>query len=614
MKHSRMPLTARIHPVICITLLMLISMTCSESRLPPDAISDFGRYNGYSKPIFNNWIRTSRYLAISDSVKLAIDIIRPAKDGKPAEIPLPVVWTLHRYHRALKSNGRIISLVDSYPELQRLIEHGYIVVAVDSRGSGASFGKNVPYSAVQARDAYEITEWLARQSWCDGKVGMFGEAEMGIAQLLAASQSPPHLRAIFPALVTFDVYECIRPGGVYEKHFIDRLARLNYFFDLDHPAVPVDEDSLGGHLIKALADHQQNCYFGDDAGALQCRDDASGELSYQVNNPAAYLANVNKSSIPVYLWGGWLDIYARDVFLWYANLSTPKKLAVGPWAHASHDSTTKAERSELYATELLRWFDFWLKEIDNGIMDEPKIHYTTFADINHWTWHSAGNWLLPELTPEKFYFSGGPSQSIKSVNDGLLTENLPQNSNSRDKYVVDYSASFGKAARWRRPVGNYDMTQNDSKGLTFTTFPLKQDMTVTGHPVVSIYVASSVPNIDFHVYLEEIERSGLSRRVTEGMLRASHRAVSKAPYNKLGLPYHRGFKEDLVSLSETEPAQLVFDLNPTSTVFNAGNRIRVTITCADRGNSETLVLSPPPTVYVYKGKQYPSHISLPVMR
>jgi putative CocE/NonD family hydrolase len=153
---------------------------------------------------------------------------------------------------------------------------------------------------------------------------------------------------------------------------------------------------------------------------------------------------------------------------------------------------------------------------------------------------------------------------------------------------------------------------NDEKGLTYTTPPLAAEVEVTGHPVVHLWVTSSARDGDFFVYLEDISEASYSKYITEGNLRASHRAISTAPYGYLGLPYHRSYAEDIADLPG-QPVELVFDLLPTSYVFDAGHRIRVTITCSDKDTGLTPQLDPPPTVHLYRKADHASYIVLPII-
>ncbi|NDJ77559.1 MAG: CocE/NonD family hydrolase, partial [Chloroflexi bacterium] len=187
----------------------------------------------------------------------------------------------------------------------------------------------------------------------------------------------------------------------------------------------------------------------------------------------------------------------------------------------------------------------------------------------------------------------------------------------QDDYVVDYTTTSGTATRWMAgysgPFGYPDMTANDEKALTYTTPPLEVDTELTGHPVVHLWVTSSADDGDFFVYLEEVESDGTATYLTEGVLRASHRQLSEPPFEYMGLPFQRSYAADLMPLPAGEPVELVFDLQPTSNVFDAGNRIRITVTGADADNYRTPELDPPPTVSIYRSAEYTSYIVLPVI-
>ena len=149
--------------------------------------------------------------------------------------------------------------------------------------------------------------------------------------------------------------------------------------------------------------------------------------------------------------------------------------------------------------------------------------------------------------------------------------------------------------------------------MTYTTKPLDSDIEVTGHPVIHLWVTSTAKDGDFFAYLEEVDANGFSHYITEGTLRASHREISEPPFDYLELPYHRSFEEDRIALPN-EPAELTFDLHPTSNIFDKGHRIRLTITCADKDNALTPEISPPPSVTIFLNTNYSSYISLPVIQ
>lgn len=161
---------ARGIPALVITAVALTG--CAGTR-PLSRHSSFGRYEGYSPQLYEEWTNSSVYVAMRDGVRIAVNISRPAIDGVAVDRPYPVVFAQSRYHRNFLAPHRRGTNVDSVPGLQRLVKHGYVVCTAAIRGTGASFGSCAePFSAAEIQDAVELVGWLAEQPWCDGNVGM----------------------------------------------------------------------------------------------------------------------------------------------------------------------------------------------------------------------------------------------------------------------------------------------------------------------------------------------------------------------------------------------------------------------------------------------------------
>jgi predicted acyl esterase len=608
-------LLARRLPGVLLATALLASCSAAQDAGDVDdgRVSEFGRYEGYSEAVYNGWVNTSRYLEMRDGVRLAVDITFPALNGEIADGRFPVVWTHSRYHRNPGALARffapegaevpeIHSMVDAQEDLQLLVKHGYVVAAVQVRGGGASFGTYQGlFSEAETDDAREMIEWFATQPWSDGNVGMYGGSYLGITQYMAASEGHPALKAIFPNVAGMDMYDQLYPGGVYRSDMIDHWGGLTRNLDVEWPAPPVQGDEDGTPLLRAaIAEHENNWDVGKEYGSGTFRDHDVPTLTWLEHGPTGVLE-------------------VLDALLYWANYEGPQKVGIGAWSHgAMPDSALMAHRAHLTTIEQLRWFDYWLKGIDNGIMDESPVHYAVMNDPGDWTWESSDTWPIPGTEETRFYLGEGPSGSVESVNDGVLTIEPPAGDAPFDTYQVDLTTTTGTTTRWDNAVGGAplmiyeDLAPNDRKSLTYTTPPLEEDLTVTGHPLVSLWMTSSTNDGEIIVLLEEVDESGVARYVTEGVLRASHRRLAEAPWgDNMGLPFQRSFREDREPLPAGEPAEVIMDLLPTATVFNAGKRIRVTIMGADADNLE--LPEGAPTYHVYRGGAHPSSIVLPVV-
>lgn len=572
------------------------------------------RPSGAARGSGTDWVRTSQYISVRDGTRLAADIIRPMRDGAVVSGPLPVLWSMCRYLRASRQNGNLRTIIDELPWLLTLLDNGYIIVAVDARGSGASFGTDLGALAPQAiADTYDVTEWLAVQPWSDGNIGMFGRSYMGEAQLIAASTRPPHLRAIFPEMAAFDAYADLVTGGIPRSGFLPTIATLMKLMDQGSIAVPVDDDPDGKLLAEAVKDHENNVYGVAAAVALPFRDsqvEGMGGRPWAEGSPHSLMKEITRSNVPIYHLGGWYDLLDGDALLWFANVDNPQKVLIGPWYHDDPISTYDG-------SEHLRWFDHWLKGIDNGVMSGPPITYFTIGAPEGQEWRTTQDWPLKTTQPTQYYLRAGPSGTIKSAYDGQLSREAPTDARAWDTYTVNYESRSGQASRWILPASpgqprKADMTALDRVGVTYTTVPLTEDTEITGYPIVHLWVTATAPDADFFAFLQDVDDSGTSRLITDGALRGSHRTLDKAPYENFDLPFHRGYQSDVSPLPPL-PSELVFNLMPTSYLVKTGHRIRLTITGADRDTAQTPMPSPAPTVAIMRGGSYASYVTLPII-
>jgi putative CocE/NonD family hydrolase len=633
-------------PVIAVILLLIVLVAISRKNAAKPKISEFGKYQGYSAALYNGTLRTSEYLTLSDGTRLAYDLIIPTQKGLPAAQPLPVLFKYTPYGRTwtvYDKNGKftlgdIPNLDPSLPLMARVrrlfmgvrgntmdplardkwlgavVSHGYIVVSVDRPGTGASFnGKTTGSLETAAKYENEIINWIAAQPWSDGNIAMYGDSMQAMVQLLAASTGNPHLKAILPAASPMDMYQAVLyPGGVFDKAFVNMYEETTPM--LSRLATPVDSDPDGVLLAQALAERNQISVMDM---ALQCPFiDATtdGQSPWGLMDPYPVIDRINRSQTAVYLTVGWYDIFSADMFYWYNNLSVPKRLTVRPTDH----SQVSSNASDLnYSSEALRWLDYWLKGIDNGIMDEPPIHYYVQSGPKGGSWQISDQWPLANQKLNPYYFGPGRSGSSASVNDGSLVTLAPTAASTTDTYTVDYTATTGAKSRWGAVDAGHaypNLSSHDARALTYTTPPLDKAVLVTGHPVAHLWLSTAAPDLDAFVYLEVVDSRGRSTYITEGDLRASHRKLGLAPFNVFDLPYQSHLQSDQQAIPSAAPFEMTFSLLPTSYQFNAGSRIRITLAFADAGNFDTPILNPAPVLQLLRDAGHPSFVELPIQQ
>ena len=638
-------INAKIAYVVIVILVTLPFLT-SKSQAKQEKISAFGKYKGYSEAIYNGGKRVSDYLIFPNGTRLAYDLFLPAKNGVSADRPLPVLFKYTPYGRAwtiydengknrlsqivdfpwyykpilrVRSwfQGKVMDALSRTEWLREMVNSGYAVIVVDRPGTGASFGTFSLSPEAGARETDEILNWVAAQKWCDGNIGMFGDSIQAQIQFQAASTGNPYLKAIMPATTWMDNYSAVVfPGGVLNKAMTNFYARANKAFD--SLATPVDSDQGWDAVGPGACRAPQQAWRSKKGSrsvstAFPFRDSLlpNGEnlwIDHQTLYPL--LNRVNRSGIPVYQVNGWYDIYARDNFMIYANLTVPRRLLVRPTDH----SGIEAPGPDLdYAAEAHRWFDYWLKGIDNGIMAEPPIHYYLQGTDKKEAWQSTEVW--PPKNREMTRYYCGPGETA-SGNHGTLEHLPPAAIETSDPYAVDYSTTTGRKPHWAALASSHeypDMRANDAKALTYTTPPLSEAVQIVGHPLVHLWLSSDARDLDLFVYLEEVDENGDSKYITQGNLRASHRALSPCSFNNLDLPWRNHFQSEIMPIPAGEPVEMVFDLLPTAYRFSKGKSVRLTIAFADAGNFDTPVLNPAPRIRLWRDRNRPSCIDLPII-
>jgi hypothetical protein len=415
---------------------------------------------------------------------------------------------------------------------------------------------------------------------------MWGCSYYGGTQYHAASLDPPHLRALFPGCTDFDKFDFVAHGGITAQF----NTRPEDPVEGDLANVPMDEDPDGALLRAAVEQHRANTPMAPLWRAMPYRDSRSDLLGvpfWREASVSSYIPQIERSGVAIYRWGNFEDEGSAQAVLADHALANPGKLILGPGSHC------QVIGWDLIAEER-RFFDHYLKGIDNGIDREPHVFYFTEDAPKGTEWRFAARWPLPDqrMTPFRLQADAGLAPAAAGAGE--------------DRYRVDYSVSCASFPMfWPCAL--------DAKGADYTTTPLAADLQVTGHPIVHLWISADAPDVNVFAYLEEVDAGGASRIISHGRLRASFRRLARAPYADGGLPYHSGLAADARPLTLGVPVELTFDLLPISNVFLAGRRIRLVITGADPRQRDLQPITPAPVITLYRGDAHASFVDLPVI-
>jgi len=702
--------------VVSLACLAAASYANAEDALK---VSKFGEYSGYEEQLYSQYTRTSQYVTVEDGTPLAVDVFRPALKGQVEGKPLPVIFYYGRYWRAKQltdgtimtnlgpwqpgqkigtlqhrdASGRLIFWDTGRESIVDLMRHGYVFVRAESRGTGASGGiRDGEHSLTEARDGAALIKWIEQQPWSDGKVGMIGGSYPGMTQLKIAAEAPSALKAIFPAVPSFDFFQLASGGsGLLHKGILsfgqgqaakDGLTAGSF----SSRVVAVDDDGDRSKLAAILAQRKagspQNATFAalqDSApefaytvgltskmlghssilqtmglfmspphlqqalaGKLELQEKIARGLHLYRDTPAFSQAReagmvsphivmdaINKAAIPTYVWTGWFDQDTVGAFNFYANLQGPKKIASGTWSHGPNEDNGRADNPrdayeaqsrELLNVEALRWFDYWLKDIDNGIMNEPSVHYSYAVSPTELVWHSSEKWPLTDTKSKAFYLSG-KSDAFRPEDDAQLVPAVSDESVL--SFTVDYTKSMGPQSRAHdsmsgAPAMLYSALQAHAEGegaLTITSDILDEDLMVVGHPQLTLYAKSTSIDGDVFAYLEEVEKDGTVKYLTEGLIRASHRDIGDLPYDSFGVPYSASDRASVAKAADFNSGfvALKIAMQPTANLFEKGSSIRLVITGGDMHNYVSPVFSPSPQIMVQVGGKQASVLELPTV-
>ncbi len=520
---------------------------------------------------------SEEFATMRDGVRLAANVYTPTDAG-----PWPVILTRTPYTK----DNRMFTPGSA----SRYTDAGYVFVIQDVRGRGHSAGVYAPF-ANDRLDGHDTVEWAAKQTWSNGKVGISGASAMGIIANLAASANPPSLAAAFVVIAPQSTFhEFFYPGGVFRQ-----------------------ADGLGWHKMQndtvELAPLRARALWSDDHKRSDFRSD------------------IDQVHIPIYNVGGWYDIFSVGAvrnFMYLQHQGAEgargnQKLMMGPFGHGNLEGKLRYPKGGGLGGSFrdeLRWFDHWLKGIDNGIMLEPTVRYYMMGHamrghaslINGY--YRRPDWP-PPYTAVPYYL-----RLIEGADDvevlELATEAEPKRKRSVS-YRFDPSDPVPTVggSNMTLPLGPMDQRAIDERDdyLRFQTPPLREPVAVAGPVTFELWASTDGPDTDFMVKLVDVYPNGYEALVLDSPIRLRFRNGQRV--------------EDVDLMTPGEPVKLTIDLFHTAITFQRAHRIALHVTSSNSPRFDVNYNNDAPlgdpgeprvaTNTIYMDRNRPSALILPVV-
>jgi putative CocE/NonD family hydrolase len=487
------------------------------------------------------------FVTMPDGVRLAATLFLPDGDG-----PWPALLEALPYRK-----DDLTGTKGYREEYERLAaEFGYLVCRLDIRGTGSSEG--IPtdeYTAQEHADIAEVIAWLASREWSSGTVGMYGTSWSGFNSLQVAMRRPPALKAICSIFASDDRYADdvhYFGGALKQLDLVDWPTYMEASNAL--PPVPrVFGDGWREQWERRLEEYEP--------WSLNWLEHQTYDDYWKHGSLREDYASIDAATMLV---TGWADGYTNIALRGFAGLRCPKRLLAGPWAHASTESSRPGPNVDL-VPEMVRWWDRWLKGVDNGVDREPPIVVFVrrptppAADLRRYR----GEWRFEP---------GWPLERGREVTLGLAgaAANAPGDGTDRltVRGDVGWTAwiSCAGGLPWGQPQ---DQRPDEAFSLVYDWEPLRDELEVLGHPRARVRVAASAPVAYLSAKLCDVHPDGTSQLVTRGLLNLTHRESREHPS----------------PLPPDEPVDVTIELEVTSWVFESGHRIRLDLAGSDWPNA-----------------------------
>lgn len=505
-------------------------------------------------------------ISMRDGIVLVADAYRP----KAVAQPLPVVLSVAPYIKELQLAPALLTHSIEAGPTTHLVRHGFIHVIATHRGAGESQGRYDHISRVEQQDMYDLVEWIARQPWCDGNVGMTGDSHYAVNAMWAAAQQPPHLRCV----VAYDAYsdfyrDMVYPGGVFRSLFTgvwlsDAIPQFQWPGPVPGRLPPANQ----------LQDYVDNPFDGPYWTERSLR-----TQFHRLETPTLHLVPRSAN-------------HSRGQLLTFTNQPGPKKVVVlPPPAYAKeHWLYLKSEPLIAY---MLQWFDHWLKGVDTPIMREPDV---AIFDVGSQQWYYDTQYPAANLRWTPYYLSGDGAEAR-----GKLLIKPAAGEQSGDVYALP---------DWEKVAAGEPV-------LEYSTDPLLEPVRLWGPVCARIFAATTALDTAFFVHLADIAPDGSVTALSNGVLKASFREVDPG-LSAPAQPFHPFDRRQLPERNRVYDYEI--EMRPVFHTLKRGHRLRCRIQSNDpnfmtflHGVYNTEMLPWPSSNSIFHDVRWPSQLLLPIV-
>ena len=505
-----------------------------------------------SPPVHEVGVLHDVRIPVSDGLELSANLWLPLPRPDASDERFPAILEMIPYR---KDDWRLAS---DTARGEWLAARGYAFCRLDVRGTGSSPGiAQDEYTARETQDGFDAVEWLAGQPWSNGNVGMWGISYGGFTSIQVAKLRPPSLKAIVPVMATDDRYtdDVHYIGGCVTASELSQYAVSMVGMN----ALPGRPDFRGADWAAEWRERLERTPIWLFEWLRQQHDGQywrSGSLAPDYGAIGAAIFSI----------GGWMDEYVDPVLRMHERCSAPRRSLIGNWSHALPDDAYPGPNLD-WLHEMIRFFDHWLKGLDNGVMDEPPLvlFRREYAEPEPFPrawpgeWVGLAGWPPAEAAERVLHFASGRMPLVGSLRDEPAEAGSVERFRHRPTVGTRGSLSWGSGGP---PNGlARDLRPDESLVPTFTSQPLTEPLDVVGFVAAELLWESDAPVATAVVRLSDVAPDGTSAQVSAGVLNLTHRDSHVEPS-----PLEPGV-----------PTAVRVPLRSTAYRFLPGHRIRVSV-------------------------------------